>query len=300
MIFDQFCGLVERHFPDLRRLIETARLFHFPGRAHEVLPRTQENVEYFLENFFLPFRCVAVEDTASVVILLDPIPETRGLTGITRAFVECLPLGLSMDDFSDKSRLDDKAMATSQKIIEKYGQTWQVSAGLFSYCGFDNNMWHTGGTVARVALASMKKILHQEMGPEAGKTSKGTLGNVATAFEELMYFNSPDRFILEETPLGALQKKGKGAARAKIPRSHDRPVYTILKPTEIRQKLNLPIERTGTHASPVPHDRRAHPRTLRSEKFKNKKGQTIIIPATWVGVNEVTRGNKRYKILLDR
>ena len=298
MIFDQFCGLVERHFPNLRRYAESARIFHFPGKAHEILPHTMENADYFLENFFLPFRTVAIEDPASMIILFDPEPEARGL-GIKRMFIECTPIGQAGGNFYDSDRLDNEVQDGYRELAKQYGELWHVTKGWLSFLGYKENTWRIGGHVDYVALVSMKSLIN-EYTKGLDELDASILRNISTAFEELMYFNSPDRFILEETPLGALQKRGTGAARAKIPRSHDRPVYTILEPTEIRQKLNLPIERTGTHASPVPHDRRAHPRTLRSEKFKNKKGQTIIIPATWVGVSEVTRGNKRYKILLDR
>jgi hypothetical protein len=115
--------------------------------------------------------------------------------------------------------------------------------------------------------------------------------------EMIMRFNQPDRFVLEITPLKRNPQKPGG----KIARSNERPIHTLLTPTEIRVKMGLPKPSggTGTGAPKAPHERRRHFRTFRSDHFREAKGKTIIIPATWVGPHEVVRGNKRYKVLLD-
>lgn len=51
----------------------------------------------------------------------------------------------------------------------------------------------------------------------------------------------------------------------------------------------------------VGHERRRHTRTFRSDFYKNKKGDTIVIEATWVGPTEHFDGpfNRFYKVRLD-
>jgi len=74
MIFDKLCGLVERQLPEFRKYVEGARLFHFAGNPHEFLPNRFEEIEFLRENFYLPFRTVALEDNASVILIQDPEP----------------------------------------------------------------------------------------------------------------------------------------------------------------------------------------------------------------------------------
>ena len=63
-------------------------------------------------------------------------------------------------------------------------------------------------------------------------------------------------------------------------------------------KENLP-KKDGERKSPIVHERRAHPRTFRSDRFKQMKGKTIMIPAKWIGTSEKIVGNKQYKVMLD-
>ena len=63
-------------------------------------------------------------------------------------------------------------------------------------------------------------------------------------------------------------------------------------------KLDHLVTSSG-RKSPKGHDRRAHPRTFHSPKFINMQGETIMIPAKWIGPSESTVKNKRYRIMLD-
>jgi hypothetical protein len=134
------------------------------------------------------------------------------------------------------------------------------------------------------------------------------LGNVNTSLQEVFYFNSPDRFIVEECPIKAMQRwkkrkqrerrKHKGKRRVQVRREHERPVYTLLKPKEIRVKLGLPALAAGGPRRP--HERRRHYRTYRDERYVKMRNKTVVIPASWVGPSEATIGNRRYRILLDK
>ena len=122
----------------------------------------------------------------------------------------------------------------------------------------------------------------------------------------MFYFNSPNRFIVEECPIKAMArwKKRKERDRRKnkpvsrIRRRSDRPVYTLLRPKEIRAKLGLPPLESGGPRQP--HERRRHYRTYRDERYVNMRDRTVIIPACWCGPSEACVGNRRYRILLDK
>ncbi|MBU1194027.1 MAG: hypothetical protein KKE62_01660 [Proteobacteria bacterium] len=105
-----------------------------------------------------------------------------------------------------------------------------------------------------------------------------------------------ENFILETTP-----KKVRKPKPGKVPRSHERPYYTLLTPKKIRKKLNLedPTSETGSHSSPAPHERRGHWRTYRDERYKNMRGKRQWIGPVWIGASEAKVGNKIYKVRLD-
>jgi hypothetical protein len=132
------------------------------------------------------------------------------------------------------------------------------------------------------------------------------LENVDTSLQEVFYFNSPNRFVVEECPLKAMarwkkrqeQRRRKKKVKERIRRKHDRPIYTLLRPKEIRVKLGLPPLAVGGPRRP--HERRRHYRTYRDDRYTEMKGKTVIIPATWIGPSEATVKNRRYRILLDK
>ena len=125
---------------------------------------------------------------------------------------------------------------------------------------------------------------------------KETLRNPITAYEELIMLSNPKYFILEDSP--AKEPKQKKGSR-KIPRSHQRPLFTYLKPADIRQKLDL--EHPGqdqTRNSPVPPERRKHLRRLRKESGY-KEDKVIPIKACWIGTSEKMVKGRRYRVRLD-
>ena len=114
----------------------------------------------------------------------------------------------------------------------------------------------------------------------AVEITAAALRNASAALQEVMLLNNPETFILESTPLSALNRKlpklKPGQVR-RIPRGHERPTYTILKPHEIRERMGLPMP-VGKRAV-QPHERRSHLRTLRSEFFRPaNRGKQILKP----------------------
>jgi hypothetical protein len=131
--------------------------------------------------------------------------------------------------------------------------------------------------------------------PGAEESCRGIIGNVITSIEELMLINiEPEYFIFEKSPVNPRKSKA-----GRITRSPDRPHYIPLKPEVIRKTMGLdrPTE-DGVNAK-RPHERRRHWRLLKSERFKNKQGQRVMVDACWVGPSEAVVGKTRYRVRLD-
>jgi hypothetical protein len=289
MIYDQLCGIVERtELNVFRDRVEKAHLFKFPGRPQDLLPSDMEMAEFVKEHFFLPFRTVAVEDDTSVIILHDPEKDSKGLE-IERWFLECSPLspndvGLTME---------------SNKLLSTSEPWYTVFVGRIISHGYSRETEHhtvhlISGIVDIGYLVAGHKIVETQRSAEitAEVQHKG-LVNPKVALEEIIYFNSPDRFVVEVIPA----RTGRGKGTVKIPRSDDRSTYILLTTKEIKHYINS--SHTGQGSAKEPHPRRRHYRTLKSDHWKNKKGETIVVSATWVGPTEAQVGKKLYKIRLD-
>ena len=300
MIFDLLAGIVEKHAPEFVSLLHEAKLFGFPGRAHEILPHTitDEEVEFLREQFFLPFRVTAVEDTATCVVLVDRIPDQLGVSNL-RFFIDCMPLAANNLEEFPSVKKEDRA------IWEGMDFPKGACAITFGLVAMEVNSdepkrgWRVKGQVLRIMAATKDAVLWDSNGqtePVDPDSVIEVLRNPASAMEEVMYFNAPNRFIVEKSAV----KVPKNHLKSKmVIRSHERPTYTLLTPKDARALMRLTEPgATGKHVTP--HERRRHRRTLKSDKFVNKQGQTIVIPASWVGPSESVVGNKKYKILLEK
>lgn len=309
MIFDTLCSIAEKYLNHLEPIVRRSRLFIFPGKAHEVLEKerfTQERVDSINEIFFLPYQYIAIEDTASCTLLWDKEADVVG-TKHERFFVDCQPFGPEAVDNLQSPPNEDESLSEiyRQSLNEFVNRTGVKDAHILSIGRF-TTWWEADskaesgakriidGNATYCSLVSKEHGVLENMGAaHLAEMAPECLRFAATAYAEVLYFNSPDRFVLEKTPV----KEKKQNQQKHIPRSHQRPVYTLLTPTEIRERLSI-IEPTGKH--PTPHERRRHIRRLSSEVFTKKKGQVIIIPATWVGPSEKTVGRHHYKVVLDR
>lgn len=112
----------------------------------------------------------------------------------------------------------------------------------------------------------------------------------------LIYFSSflasTDCFVVEERVTSV--KKG---------RVRSNPASALFRIVDIKTLRAKYIKRDFDDNGNVKvgHERRRHTRTFRSDFYKNKKGETIIIEATWVGPTEHFDGpfNRFYKVRLD-
>lgn len=307
MIFDKFCSVVERHFPEFRYLAENTKVFLFKEYAHTIKP--EDTTEEDFNNFVLPFPSVVIEDPATAVILVDSEEGQVGMAG-KRSFVDIAPL-FNFDNaaFGSTAPVTPEERAFYYDTMKRQGMsedTIVLAFGEFSHgIPAHKGISLVGGT-NRVIVASKEKVytdvrispdtLSDELAYELA--ASGTKNAVA-AIEELSSINTKKNFVLEESPINPKLHKDR------IPRTHQRPLYTILDARSIRKKMgtldahNRELEEGRKRNSPIPHERRRHPRRLSSAGGHYKEDKVIIIPAVWIGQSEARVGKKIYKVRLD-
>lgn len=314
MIFDRLARFAERH-PDqlagLREILDQARLFHFPYSPHEVLPKTydEETLSFHCEFFALPFRTVAIEDNASCIVLWDDKPDAQGWNE-RRFFVECAPLddqhakawSNTREDLDARAQMPDyvrKAMQNAMQIA--FGVVYNINPrpkeGVDPTQPAPISQWRyavEGDVFAMLIFDGEEAVRGEELFEQhRAAITPGIVRNAITAIEEMMQLNQPHHFIVEATPIKERRNKA-----GKILRSPDRPLYTLLTPTEIRRLLQLP-EHTGVKRGS--HERRRHVRRYPDDpvRWPHAHGKTVVIPATWVGPSEATVKKRHYKVRLD-
>ena len=327
--FDRLCSVVERQFPsaELRERLKKAALFDFPQRWHET--STDEaamkrggmddygmvgGAEFVMDTFFLPFPIVAVEDTASVVIVVDVEPGQIGLNR-ERVFIECFLMGTSYEEYGyDGEEAAERTKAQMQMAGGLPPTACMVSVSRIRKAWLEPNK-ETGKPTVNYevglgfAFVADKKKMYmspsqwKEMCIRSGDLHGMTQSvgvNAKTALEEIMWFNTPNRFVVKRGAERPRRKKGKGP---EFLRSNERDQYILLQPHEIREKLGMP-EPVHDRKSPTPHSRRRHFRVLKSERYKfdreeHPDGKKVIVPATWIGPSEGECGGRKYKVCLD-
>ena len=300
MLFDRFAGYVERHRPDLLKNVQETHLFEFPYRAHEVVGPGSFTSED-LENFYLPFPALAIEDRATCTFLFDTVAKQVGLSEAPRRFVDVLSL-VAKDPLAFRERHEE--MKELQPLLQGEDLHQLAFGTLFSMelPTRQAQNYRVLGQVDRLVLVSgrgeiMADLSAAEMdgAPGAQETFRGTIGNVITAIEELMLANrDPQLFVFEQTPLKAREPK-----KGRILRSPDRPRYVMLQPEVIRKIMGLQFPAEGGQGGRQPHERRRHWRTLKSERFTHKRGERILVEACWVGPSETVVGKTHYRVRLD-
>lgn len=333
MLFDLLAAVVDAHLPSARPFLHDARLFDFPYRPHEVLPKEFPDAErraFFAEHFFLPFHAVAVEDKASVVVLVDAEQDQKGLMG-RRYFVEGLPLhdadplawrpeeqALIRDRLGRDSGMPPDSLVVTAGVLDgmemaadnKFHVQGEVGTCLLAtpnavVMSFDREFRRT-----REYLGSTDVAMHlrgETRAAEEEAMRAATLRNVAVAMEEVMLFNTPERFIVEDVSPEAFRAGERAQARKqrerdpmakRILRSAERPIYVLATPDEIRERFHFPTPTGGVKRA---HERRRHLRTYPDDpaRWPTAHGRTVVIPASWVGPSEIKVNKRRYRVMLD-
>ena len=304
MIFDSLCRIAERQPvpPALRKAVDQAHVFQFEFNPHEALPKEYKPdvLEWLMDNLYLPFPCIAVEDRASCVVFWDNSvegePPQRG-AGHERHFIECCDFDkASIDAFYDGSAENREALSCGCCAVSMGRISLDTEISMV-------NQFRVAGCVAFTIVTQGDEVVFASGMPslEVPEINNAALRNAASALQEVMLLNDPETFILESMPLSAINRKAaklKPGQIRRIPRTNQRPTYTILRPHEIRERMKLPMP-VGKRAV-VPHERRSHLRTLRSEFFRPvNRGKQVLIPASWIGPSESVVGKRRYRVILD-
>ena len=322
--FDEFCRLVEKNehlrqlklsrvdgFPyrGFRDVLKAAAVFEFEAVPHEVLPKRIEDSERITNLFALPFRTVAIQDKASLLILIDRHEEAVGLESERFAIEFTSQETASVDHFQDSEALEEtrKEIERSRKNKNRVQPLYVISLTRIERLAIEENCrWQvhgslvmTAGYTPRDCVGVAKDLDGNVFGtPEEHRQWEAdSARNLIAAFEEIAYLNTPDRFVLEIAPEGGT----KPANKFRIPRADERPRYTLLTPGKIR-RIMVPDEQERARIerdSPVPHARRRHERTFRNEKFSAMQGKTIVVKAAWIGPEAVVRNGRRYRVRLD-
>jgi hypothetical protein len=272
-IFDVLCQIAEQGLlPErIARLLESASLFEFPGRAHEILPQIDfehNQRSFFQELFFLPFPAVVMEDSASCVLLADYNTDAIGIEQ-ERFFLECQVLNAAhLTEFAktgERSKVLElhgcafvnwgKLMNTrwfggEQDIAPEERSGWRRRlAGWWPW--FKRKKQHPstsepfslaadvrclGSLVARRGRREWSRVTSFDT--ESLREAVGLSGtNALVALKEVAVFNLPKRFIVRRTrncrqPL---------AAKHHILRSLERPIYILLEPREFRERIGVAL-----------------------------------------------------------
>lgn len=299
MLFDKLAGFIERHVPEMVEQIEKTSLFDFPYRAHEAVRPgmfTQED----LEQFFLPFPQVAIEDRATCTFLFDSAEKQAGLSA-PRCFIDVMAVG----------GRDPDAFQGGGRAMDGQARQWAQQEGLHQFAfgrllsvelPEGSTDYKIAGYVDRLLILNGRGEILSDLDshemrflPDAADACRGVLGNAITATEELMLINrNPEYFILEQSPVKVRQTK-----KGRITRSPDRPRFVPLKPDTIRRIMDVKTPVENGPGGRRPHERRRHWRLLNSERFTHKRGQRILVEACWVGPSESVVGKTRYRVRLD-
>ena len=303
MLFDKMCMIAEHHHQTLVPVLREARLFHLPVKAHEVIPKefTKAEAEFLAETFFLPFPITVIEDKASCVLLLDSVDQQQGWEE-SRSFIECMPVlpddPSAFDDGIEQGVISKEAMAQylPPELHDAYVLTFG-RIGAPSVIDARSLTWRFEIDMAYVA--SKQRVVMDsrqiQKNPDAYDRFMQAVGkNVRASLGEVLLFNTPDRFVVERSPVKMREPSQKTMAA----RSHERPLYTLLKPSEIRKALRLE-DAAPADGTKAPHERRRHLRTYKAARYKAMKGKTVTIPACWVGPSEATVAKHHWKVLLD-
>jgi len=285
----------------LLRYAKDAKLFVFDGDPRDVMPEfmSDEEVEFNKTKFILPFDVVAIEDYASCVLIANHTLSQKGTTDY-RAFLE-------IQRADPYPLLTGEARANGIKVLcNVFGIKHIEDAFLLTYGVIkkDERQEMSKGYQAGidwVILLEKDKILHFTAGKNIepntmpAEQANSSAGNAWTALREIMYFNSPDRHILEVS-----HSKPHHISPNRIPRSHQRPQYILLHPHEIKRRMGLALSEDDEKAVRAPHERRSHYRRLSSERYTHKQGQVVIVRKAWVGPSESIVGKRKYRVLVDR
>ena len=101
MIFDKFCKIVEKFIPGMEKIaVESNVLFLIKMPTKLLKKGKHSELLQFKDIFALPFKITAIEDPASLIILIDTEDNQIGYSG-KRIFIEFTPWSSTSESFAD-------------------------------------------------------------------------------------------------------------------------------------------------------------------------------------------------------
>lgn len=304
MLFDTLCKIAEKNpqMKNLPQMLRQAKLFIIDQPAHQFLKSSAPDpgwMDWAENTFTMPFPIVAVEDPASLVLFEDLEEDPVGVKS-PRGYIEVLSTDAPLEAFDKKHFLPREYKLNWEQFCDGNALI-TVIVGVISDLVYNTigGYYSSYMAVENVFGTSAKngyKLTGVPLPKDMPSMIEAFGNNSSVALHELIKCSEPTNFILETSP-----KKVRNPNKSKkIPRSHERPQYTLLEPDKIRKIMGTTLPTPGTVGSPKrPHDRRAHTRTLRSSRFGDNQGKQVSVKASWVGPSEAQVGNKIYKVRLD-
>ena len=285
------CKIVERNnLSEIKVFLDQAKLFVFDKPPHEFLPQGYcQDIADVLDDLHLPFPITAIQDSAGLMIFIDTEKDQIGLSK-KRLIVELLSSNAAEECF------DARLPGVNNLFPHQYPDTHQISLSEIK-----DVVWNSQGIAGAASLSKvfavqgvdvLACVTGQEVADRVSDAEYMCQNNILTGIQELAYLLQPKHFIFETTPKRLRQPKNN-----KIPRSHERAIYTLCTPGVIRKTMGL--DHPGNGSSKAPHERSGHYRTLKADRYKENRGKRIWVKPTWIGPSEVINGTKKYKVRLD-
>jgi hypothetical protein len=319
--FDTLMDLSHKVPERLRKHLKTAKLFQYDLYPVDTMEGvSMDSVPKLIETFAMPFPRVAIEDNVGVVIFagekdeVTDLTATRTMIGLTEVLdSEKVYRDNDSDDMFLNSVLGNDR-ATRRAAIKDMNGSFLLYTGNISVVWLpDEEKWCVeSADVFTFSIISANEecipSIDLDFKTMAIKEDIYALAErdmaraAITAYEELLPLGNQDKVILRTIP----RKKDKHPP--KYPKTHQRPLYTLLKPNEARQVMGLPEPKPAKKGGRTIKERRAHwrrehQRVLRSPKWGDKVGTVIeidktFIPAFWNGDRDAADQEHYYKVIL--
>jgi len=294
MSFQDFFLLVNKWHPEYTDTVSSAKIFEI--ETEDVI-ECQTRVEYQLKNYpqycLLPFQSIIIRyhNYPMVLMISDPRDDLLGYFVDRNVWIfipwvnfkaEFISNGDDYNSIEDKDVInsirDDSYIFIAGKIVpDAYEAAISFQYHCSSIMGVDEI---TRDIRSRHGTAVIYDLFNNNL----PIFINWICGN-------LLLLNHPDKFVVQ---VDSVQKprypweteEGDGSDST----------YILMRPDQIQKIAGS----NNLGSKKMPHQRRRHFRTLGSDYYKKKKGQTIVIPATWIGETQIQKGDKIYKVLIDK
>lgn len=302
-----------------------------------------EQCLFWRENFALPYPITAIEDRVGLLIMWDspyldsedwatrvmeearkkspvnlhpvmtPTDPRRGLLH-RRFFLDIMPTWTILDGTAKLPTNDPVLLPTEDAVMIQFGvaEPKSIEPTSFHIDGIPFGYWAVGKSgvlfrdhsrVSPRVSTRDEPLLPSAVDQEMAERFRASLSNAKCFMEEVMWFNNPDRFVVEELTETARAPRPK-SRKGTIKRASERPVYHSWTPVDVRKVRERGAigEASGEALKKRGHWRRGHFRTLSDPRYARSgmRGRTILIRPTFVGETAFYVERSHYRLLLGK